>query len=85
MLIHDDSIELIIVIEAETGLEMQFSSTHLRWSGKKSYVLWNVQFRFEHSLTPLTPSPTLRAGEGEHQSERRERTPLPFMGEGIKG
>jgi hypothetical protein len=44
-----------------------------------------MNFYSLHSLTPLSPSPTLRAGEGEPQSGRRERTPLPFMGEGIKG
>jgi hypothetical protein len=44
-----------------------------------------MNFHLLDTLTPQSPSPTLCAGEGEHQSGRRERTPLPFMGEGIKG
>jgi hypothetical protein len=62
----------------------EFDDALIRCSGKKSYVFCTICFRFEHSLIPLTPSPTLCAGEGEPQTGRSERTPLP-PGEGIKG
>jgi hypothetical protein len=50
--------------------------------GSPNYALHNLGCLIEHSLTPLTPSPKLRLGEGELQSGRLELTPLP-LGDGV--
>jgi hypothetical protein len=65
-----------------------FILSQRRRGEKKEKIIYPdlfMNFHSLHSLTPLSPSPTLRAGEGVPQSRCRERTPLPFMGEGIKG